>query len=753
MQSAFQDNGSPDYSGSRDLPPNAAVGAAPAGIGISDVIGILRRGWAYIAIGSLVGLLLGIGFVLLAPSLYKSTARVLIDKSVTRYLQTNKILEEPVLDDSEVTSQIYILNSENVILKVIRQLDLMRDPEFVGKTPLKPVDQSSLTAQAKSLIKAMLGMTPNGAIDPDAVQERRAVEKFMQRLTVTRADTPSVIEVTFSSEDALKAAKIANALVDTYLEGSLSAKMTSTQMASRMLQDRLGELKGRMNEADELLHSYKLANGIVNDNKSTLSRDQLQILSNQLTTARVNIADTKARLERLKRQMDRDGTPGAAIPDNDVVKRLRMQYLDLIEREAELKPRVGEGHEAVKKLRTRMKELASALREEEKRQADSYENDYNLAVAREGEIMTALSKAATEVNSTNQSQIPLRELEQASEALHTLYNSVQQKYIEITKVQSETLPVQDARVVTRAAPPLGKNMKKSFLALVGGLAMGLLLGAGTTLATELYPAGFRSSDQIKQATGFYCVNIVAAEIPKKSAKKARYAVLAQVMNAPFSRFTEGFRQIKALALQSKRLNGDKVFCIASSVSGEGKTLVAGNLATLLKDSNGQRTLLIDCDLHRRSLTRQLIPDAEHGIVEALAEPSRFAEFVSVIPDTGVHVLPCVMPERSAHAADLLGSSEMGDLLKLTREAYDFVIIDAPPIMPVVDVRMFERFVDKFVFVVQWNATSRRVVEEALGESMVIQDRMLCIALNNIHREALSYIEAYKGPRANDYYEN
>jgi succinoglycan biosynthesis transport protein ExoP len=330
---------------------------------------------------------------------------------------------------------------------------------------------------------------------------------------------------------------------------------------------------------------------------------------------------------------------------------------------------------------------------------------------------------------------------------------VQQKYIEITKVQSDALSVQDARILTRAAPPLGKSLKKSFLALAGGVIMGILLGAGTSLATELYTAGFRSSDQVKQTTGYYCANIVSSDLGKRNNKPAKYGPLEHVINAPFSRFTEGFRQVKALALQSKRLYGDKVLCIASSVAGEGKTLVAGNLATLLSNSNAQKTLLIDCDLHRRSLTRQLLPDAKEGIIEALADPAKLAELVTVMPGSGVHVLPCVMSERSAFSADWLGSPQMSELLKLARDAYDFIIIDAPPIMPVVDVRMLERFVDRFVFVIQWNATSRRVVLESLGESVVVQDRMLCVVLNNIDRDALPYIEAYKGPRVNEYYEN
>ncbi len=721
-------------------------------ISLWDTAGVLRRGWIYLFLGCCLGMAAAFTYVQVVPTLYKSTSRILIDKSSNRFLQANKILDEPILDDGDVGSQIYILTSESIILKVVNLLDLTRDPEFVGKEPQAQVDSQSFTAKLKSIVKAMIGQHQSENIDQRTKLERKAVDTFEKQLNVSRADIPSVIEVSFSSEDPKKAATTANALVDAYLESSLTAKLASTQMANRLLQNRLLELKLKVTEADDQLHTYKLANGVVDDNKNPLKRDQVQGLNSLLTTARVNVADAKARLDRLKQQIDREGSPGAAIPDNDVVKRLRQQYLDLVEREADLRPRVGETHEAVRKLRSRMRELELAMRQEAQRQADTYDNDYSLALARESEIFATLNKASAEANSTSQAQVPLKELEQSSESLHALYNSVQQKFNELNKAQTEAMLPQEARVITRAAPSLAKSVKKPLLILAGGTMLGLLLGAAFVLARELLPAGFRSSDQVKQATGLYCVNVVTADLggAAKHPQKLSAEPLGHVLKAPFSRFTEAFRHITAQVQQSNRASGDKVFCVVSSLAGEGKTLVTGNLGALLSQL-GNRTLIIDCDLHRSTLTRLLVPNASSGLIEALRQPSRLSDFVYAHPELRADILPCVLPHRDCRSIDLLGSDDMGLLVKHARGAYDYVIFDAPPIMPVTDVRLFERFVDKFVFVVQWNTTSRRVVLESLGESAAIYDRILCIALNNVLPDALRYIEAYKGSKFNLHY--
>jgi polysaccharide biosynthesis transport protein len=115
------------------------------------------------------------------------------------------------------------------------------------------------------------------------------------------------------------------------------------------------------------------------------------------------------------------------------------------------------------------------------------------------------------------------------------------------------------------------------------------------------------------------------------------------------------------------------------------------------------------------------------------------------------VLPCPISERVPNAAELLGTTEMGQLVDTAREAYDLVIIEVPPMAAVVDYKMIARHCDRFVFVVEWGKTSQRMVLECLDDASGFLDRIVCIILNKVDPSSLRSIERYKGERFHDYY--
>ena len=194
-----------------------------------------------------------------------------------------------------------------------------------------------------------------------------------------------------------------------------------------------------------------------------------------------------------------------------------------------------------------------------------------------------------------------------------------------------------------------------------------------------------------------------------------------------------------------------MICVISSVPGEGKTTVATNLAALAGHS-ATRVLVIDADLHRRSLTENIAPDAQVGLKEALVEPKALSKYVTNNERLNLDVLPCpVRDDRIPDAAQLLGTIEMEQLVDMAREAYDLVIIEVPPITAVVDYKMIARLCDSFVVVVEWGKTSQRVVFECLNEASAVLDRVVCIVLNKADPSALQSIEHYKGDRFRDYY--
>jgi polysaccharide biosynthesis transport protein len=272
-----------------------------------DILATLRQDWRFPVFGCLIGVMLATTYIVFVPTPYKSTARILLDTSVNRYLQTNKIVGEPISDEREIGSQVYILSSESIVVPVVRSMNLAHDSEFVG--PAHAGDAQSLGHINKliKIVKQSIGWNgdADAAIDPDAVLERTAVGTFLKNLSVSREDVANVIDVTFTSQDPNKAANIANAVADTYIAADLEARLKSTKGVSRWLQDRLLELKGQAIDADRTLQNYKIANNLVNTGNGLLSSEQLSDLNTQLTNARIAVAEAKARLDGIHQTADK----------------------------------------------------------------------------------------------------------------------------------------------------------------------------------------------------------------------------------------------------------------------------------------------------------------------------------------------------------------------------------------------------------------------------------------------------------------
>ena len=151
------------------LPHSAYANTSPESpaITIADILLTLRREWRLPLVGLLIGLAGATAAdILFVPKLYKSTAQILIDRSVNRFFQTSKILDEPYFDDAETGGQIYVLSSESLILPIVRSMDLAHDPEFVGDLNDRSTQSSwGIGNPHKDLktVRRLGGRTPNRA--------------------------------------------------------------------------------------------------------------------------------------------------------------------------------------------------------------------------------------------------------------------------------------------------------------------------------------------------------------------------------------------------------------------------------------------------------------------------------------------------------------------------------------------------------------------------------------------------------------
>ena len=203
------------------------------------------------------------------PPLYTANTRIVFERTVAKYLQNNRVIDGPSVDDGDTWGQIYIIASETNVLPVVRSLGLAKDPEFNGAK-----DETSLRERVRDLVRETVqyirGSEPPAVVSGDP--EKIALDSVLRNLTVTRGDVPNLISVSFSSKDPVKAAKIANAIVEAYQAGNIATKVNSTKIVSTLVQDRVAELKRQAADAERAVLEYRMAHNLVGQRKRLLSR-------------------------------------------------------------------------------------------------------------------------------------------------------------------------------------------------------------------------------------------------------------------------------------------------------------------------------------------------------------------------------------------------------------------------------------------------------------------------------------------------
>ena len=179
-----------DYSATDELPQKSSGRVQPD---MADLVGIARRGWFYMVAGTILGLLAAYAVLSNLSPVYKASSRIAFERTLPRYLQSNKITNEPLIDDYDTLGQTYVISSESILLPVVKALSLTTDPEFVGGK-----GSESLGSRIRGLFRTAaqaVGLQEETArrCRRSRPSRRSPVDASLRNLAVTREDVASVI--------------------------------------------------------------------------------------------------------------------------------------------------------------------------------------------------------------------------------------------------------------------------------------------------------------------------------------------------------------------------------------------------------------------------------------------------------------------------------------------------------------------------------------------------------------------------------
>lgn len=719
-------------------------------------LAIFRRQLPIVIVVFVCCLALGALYYFTTTPSYTATGTMLLDTRKVQLLEKESVLGDIQVDASTVQTQVEVLKSENISLAVIRKLRLTEDPEFVG-------DDTGLMSRVMAFVTSLTG---SGSAAPltESEREKIVLEAFSKQLSVLRLGLTYVMEVSFTSHNAEKSARVVNAIVEAYLTEQLDSKYQAARRAGVWLLDRIKELRAQSTAADRAVVEFKEKNNIVDTGGGKLmTEQQVSEINSQLIIARAGAAEAKARLDRIRALMSSPNIADGAVSDtlkSEVIIKVRNQYLDLAQREAMLSLKYGSNHLATVNLRTQMQELKRNIVDEMSKIAESYKSDYEIAKAREESLKASLAAVVTEAQIGGQAAVQLRELEANRETAKAIYDSFLHRYMEAAQ-QQDAMPISETRLISPATAPLKKSAPKGSITLLVSVALGGILSFGVAFLREASDSVLRTTDQVESNLHSACLAMVPALKASSAARPGRAEafdengtsvetpppvprdMLRQVMDAPFSRYAEAIRSIKIAADVNGALKAHRIIGITSTLPNEGKSTIASNLAHLIADA-GANAILVDADLRSPSLSSKLAPGAP-GLVDVVLGATTLEAALATLPESsGLTFLGAGSTAKLVHTNEILASAAMKKLMESLRGKFDYVIVDLSPVAPIVDVRATGHIIDTYVFIVEWGQTKLEVIERALTEAHNVYDQLLGVVLNKVDMSVQSRYERYHG---------
>ena len=763
-----------------DVRPPAAVQSSEAADGFIDLDRLYRiavRRARVMALCAALGLAAGIAYLLLATPIYTAGTRILLDESLTKFAEDQGPSPANTMKtDSNLLTEVEILKSNRLALVVADREKLADDATFINP-PRSPL------AWVKSRLKAVAALVDFWSEAPSEAalrnsRRQQAAGLLQKALKVERVGRSFVIDLSYSSHVPELAERVARAYAEAYLADQLDANFDATQRATLWLQERLGDLRESSQAAALDVERFRADNGLTAARGELMSERQLADLNSQLILAQADTASASARYEQY-RSIVAGGEANAvknatvsskSVGGNAVIDPLRTRYLSITKREQEIAARFGADHPQAVDLRREQADVARQIFQELKQLTESYRTEWEVARSREASLRESIGKVAGETSESSGALVELRDLEQKASALKTLYENYLARYEEAS--QQRSFPIAKARVISEAGVPTAPSSPKRSVVLGLALVLGLMAGGMVAGWQEFRDRAFRLGDEVRHELGLKFLGylpIIGGSALERARREKRdhpsdpaeepafRSVMRIAIDQPGSQFAETLRSARIAAETMLPSGGCKVIGVVSALPNEGKSTVAANFAGLMA-ANGARTLLIDGDLRNPGLSRMLSKPPAHGLVEAITGELPWQATVRVDRRTRLAILPARDGAQVAHTSERISSKGMKRILDGAREKFDVVVVDLPPLAPVVDAKAFSRLADGFLFVAEWGATPRALLRSLLQAEPQLAGKMLGVILNKTDMKQLgsyggfgsseTYLEAYS-----DYYVN
>lgn len=708
-------------------PAPAVAPIEPEGLTITALLAALRRRRLVLV---LCVLLFPLAAFIAAKQLtprYTAAATVMFEPTDYAARELQSILRDETTTDAVLASQVEVIRSLSVARRIGQQLDLGDREEFAwwvgeAKRPgsLRFRVQAWLARWAGELspdLGALLAPAPVQPRPPNEEAEIAVAEVVRDHLLVQVVRNSRVLTVQFVSEDPVLATEAANLAADLYIQDQLAAKFNAVRRANDWLDARAVQLRQELSVAEARIAELRTSGGLTRGVSAALATEQVSRLNTDLIEARNALSTAEARLAASRGGGGADLTAlGAA--NLTATRAARDEARREVER---LQATLGPNHPDVRAARSRLADTERAVGGETGRVVQALDGEARAARARVQALQEALRAQESRVNASQTAEIQVGALEREAEASRNLLRAVLERAQ--STVSQTAIEKPDARILSPATVPGTPSFPKVGLFVVAAGILGALFGLLVVWFLEQADSTMRSGEEVRSALGLPCL----ALIPRlRNSLAGRGRAEDYVVRKPLSPFSESLRTLRAALWLGAE--PPRVIVVTAARPGEGKTTTAVSLARSAA-MNGEKVLVIDCDVRQPSLGRVFRCEGAPGVTDLLLGQAVLERIIRRDHLSSLDYIPAGAAE--IHSLGLFMSDAMGAMLERVRRDYDLIVLDAPPALAMADARVVARLADATLLCVKWRDTPRSVVRNSLGLLEEAHARVVGAALTQV----------------------
>ena len=726
---------------------------------LHEYAGIARRN-IWIIVGCIgVSAILAWSYCIFAPNYYQSETLIVAEDQ--------KLLENVVNDAGQE-------NFERRLFIIQRQI---MSPDFLRGiiTELSLYSKELEEGGEDAAVRAMIG-----SIKVEKIKTDISGNIFTGRNGI------DAFTVSFLHEHPKTAMDVTDRIATKLIEENIKEREYGVEGALRFLDEELRRIKLELEKKEDQISAFKKSNAGKLPQQTDASIRALDRLENEISSVNENIQRHSDRLALLSKAVEEYQLYGwqnpafgtAAMAPDPLFHQLR----ELRERLVKLKAEFRDEYPEVVLTKEEMRKIEEELVESygpdaikpDKTPRDPYvQNLLKLQSDEKSEVTLLKQRLNALYASRNDHERRVErspEIEQELVVLERDYGSMKANYATLLDKRlharvTENLEKQQKngkfRILDPANFPRAPSIPNRPRVLIFGLLFGCVLGLGLSVARERISPQFRGLEDVELLVG----PRVLVAIPDFSflwnlTNGQRHIASGSQLEVPEAKRPQGFpqnglhyerrfvaklfphsmaaEQYRVAAARLQLLSADtepKVVAVTSSVKGEGKTTTVINLGYTLARDFGKRVLLLDCDFVFPELRYFSETQPEYGLADCCRNNNILVEEAM----TSFTDIPCwIMPAGTIGpgSTELLKTGPLERVLSLLRDKFDYILINAPPILPVATMNVLERHLDLILLVVRANLTSQQDVKQALNSLRA--SNPIHVILNCVPMQALPY---------------